>query len=245
MKKIWCLIALFVFASGADLKTQIAKLIKDKTNTQLEVSKVYDLAGSKDLKIVMLESKADKEKMLVLATADGAVIVGLSNVFISENPKDLALLSELYQQTMPPAKKPDPKVLDKFFSTLKSSRYITLTSDSKNKTQTTYIVSDPRCPSCRKELGEVEERLKTGDVKILLVSFLGNESAIKASLIYEKLIGVKNTQEKIKIMKEIYDPNFKPSKRESMISTKQVEKNTADVTGVGIESVPLVHTIKR
>lgn len=107
------------------------------------------------------------------------------------------------------------------------------------------MVLDPRCPGCKKELGEVENKLKDADVKILLVAFLGEESANKASVIYERLIGVKDNAKKLKILREVYNPDFKLTPKDKKLSTKAVMQNNKDVVKAGIQGVPFEHTINK
>ena len=246
MKKIIIfLVALTTFAlADKTFLDKVSTYLSQKTGTKIVAIESYDLKSSPSLKFVILEDVATKSKIPVFATANAQMVLGLSNVLIPSNNDDLTLIQDIYQK-IEGSKAPDPKVLDKFFSSLKQTRYISLKSDLKKPKKTFYMVSDPRCPGCRKELGEIEKKLKEGDVKILLVAFLGEESASKASVIYERLIGVKDNAKKLKIMREVYNPDFALTPKDKKLSTKAVMQNNEDVTKAGIQSVPFEHIINK
>lgn len=246
MKKIIAIfVALFSFAfADKAFLDKVSTYLSQKTGAKINAIESYDLKSSPNVKFVVLEDTASKSKIPVFVTADAQMVLGLSNVLIPSNSEDLTLIQDVYQK-IEGSKAPDPKELDKFFSSLKQTRYISLKSDLKNPKKTFYMVSDPRCPGCRKELGEVEKRLKEGDVKILLVAFLGEESASKASVIYERLIGVKDNAKKLKIMREVYNPDFALTPKDKKLSTKAVMQNNEDVTKAGIQSVPFEHIINK
>ncbi|RDU70140.1 hypothetical protein CQA62_01650 [Helicobacter cholecystus] len=246
MKKLLTLIfalASFAFADKAFLDKASA-YISQKTGQKIIATEAYDLKSTPSIKFVILEDSVSKTKIPVFITSDAKMILGLSNVLIPSDSTDLELIQDTYKK-IEGIKDPDPKALDKFFSSLKQTRYISLKSENKESKKTIYMVSDPRCPGCRKELGEIENKLKEGDVKILLVAFLGEESATKASVIYEKLIGVKDNAKKLKILREVYDPDYKITPKDKKLSTKAVKQNNEDVAKVGIQGVPFEHTINK
>lgn len=241
---IFALMAL-VFANEADYKQKLSKLVSDKIKRNIEIKKVLDLEGSKDLKVAILYDAKEKTEIAVLATKDANIMVGLSNIFLSSNEKDLIILNQAYQETQPKIDPPKPEALDKFFSSLSDDRLISLKSGLKNAKQTFYLVLDPRCPSCNKELSEIPQKLKEGNVKMLLVSFLGQESAYKAQLIYSKMASLKSNEEKLKLMQEVFSPDYqlKPADKKQDIS--KIQKNSEDVVRAGIQSVPFEHIIKK
>lgn len=234
-----------IFANDKDYQDKISKLVSEKTQRDISVKSILPLDGTKNLNIAILYDKKDKAEIAVLATQDGNVIVGLSNIFLSKSEKDLAILTEAYQATQPKIASPSPEVLDQFFSSLSEDRVISLKSTEKDSNQTHYIVSDPRCPACRQELENIQSKLKSGDVKMLLVSFLGEESAHKAKLIYSKVAKIKDDSLKIKIMQEIYNPNYKLTPKDKKQDIKVIEQNSQEVIKTGIQSVPFIHTIKK
>lgn len=246
MKKLLTLIfafASFAFADKAFLD-KVTAYVSEKTGQKIVATQSYDLKSTPNIKFVVLEDSVSKTKIPVFVTSDAQMILGLSNVLIPSNSDDVVLIQDAYKK-IEGIKDPDPKVLDKFFSSLKQTRYISLKSTSKNPKKTIYMVSDPRCPGCRKELGEVENKLKDADVKILLVAFLGKESANKASVIYERLIGVKDNAKKLKIMREVYSPDYTLTPKDKKLSTKAVMQNNEDVAKAGIQGVPFEHAISK
>lgn len=248
MKKIALLslaLSSLIFADDQSYKDKISKLVSEKTQRQISVKDVYSLDGSNDLKVAILYNKEDKAEIAVLATQDGNIVVGLSNIFLSKSDKDLGILENAFKATQPKMTPPDPKALDQFFSSIPDDRVITFTSPNKNANQTYYIVSDPRCPACQKELDDLENKLQTGNVKMILVSFLGEESAYKAKLIYSKLARVEDNTIKIKMMKEIYNPSYRLTPRDKKQDIKMIEQNKQDAINAGVRSVPFIHIIKK
>lgn len=247
MKKLLTLIfalASFAFASNQAFLEKATVFVSQKIGQKITAIEAYDLKSTPNVKFVILEDSVSKTKIPVFITSDAKMILGLSNVLIPGDKQDLELIQDIYKK-VEGIKDPDPKTLDKFFSSLKQTRYITLKSDSKKPKKTIYMVSDPRCPGCRKELGEVENKLKDADVKILLVAFLGEESANKASVIYERLIGVKDNAKKLKIMREVYNPDYVLTPKDKKLSTKAVMQNNEDVAKAGIQGVPFEHAINK
>lgn len=248
MKKIALLslaLSSLVFADDKAYQEKISKLVSEKTQREISVKNVFPLDGSKDLKVAILYDKKDKAEIAVLATQDGNVIVGLSNIFLSKSEKDLAILADAYKATQPKVASPKPEVLDKLFSSIPEDRMITFTSSNKDAKQTYYIISDPKCPACRRELDNLETKLQSGDVKMVLVSFLGQESAYKAKLIYSKLAKVKDNAIKLQMMREIYSPDYRLTPKDKKQDIKMIEQNTEDAAKAGIQSVPFVHIMKK
>lgn len=234
-----------LMANNQAYKDKLGKLISEKTKRDIAVEKVFDFNGSKELKTVILHDKKDDAKIAVLATQDGNIVIGLSNVFLSNNEKDLATLTEAYQLTQPKHTSPKPEVLDKLFSSLSKDRFVHLKSKNKDSKQTFYLVLDPRCPGCRREVGEIPNKLKVGDVKLLFVSFLGEESAYKAKLIYSKVKNIQDDSQKLKMIERIYDPSYQLTSSDKKQDVSMIEQNTQDVSQAGIQSVPFEHIMKK
>lgn len=248
MKKIALLslaLSSLVFANDKDYKDKISKLVSEKTQREISVKNVFPLEGSKDLKVAILYDQKDKAEIAVLATQDGNIVVGLSNIFLSKSEKDLAVLAEAYQATQPKIEPPKPEALDKLFSSIPEDRMITFASTNKDAKQTYYIISDPRCPACRRELENLETKLQSGNVKMILVSFLGEESAYKAKLIYSKLAKISDNTIKLKMMKEIYNPDYRLTPKDKKQDIQMIEQNSEDAIKAGIKSVPFVHIMKK
>ncbi|WP_027327303.1 hypothetical protein [Helicobacter pametensis] len=237
--------ASLMLATSQTYKQKVADLLSKKTQRDIQVKEVLDLDGSKNLKVVILNDKKDKTEIAALATEDGNIIIGLSNIFLSKSDKDLAILAQAYQSTQPKPTPPNPEALNKFFPSIAQDRLISLKSTAKKPKQTFYLVSDPRCPGCRKELDTIQDKLKEGDVKILLVSFLGEESAYKAKLIYDKVAKLKDDRQKLKILQEVFNPDYKLTPKDKTQNIKMIQQNSEDVSKVGIQSVPFVHSIQK
>ncbi|MDR0407793.1 MAG: histidine kinase [Campylobacteraceae bacterium] len=110
----------------------------------------------------------------------------------------------------------------------------------ESKKPTLVVLSDPECSYCREELKNIESRLKTNSIKIILTSF-GELSALeKSALIYEETAKVKTDKQKIAVLKKYYDESSFISKRVSEDKIKNMDELRQKYLKLGLESVPLV-----
>lgn len=72
------------------------------------------------------------------------------------------------------------------------------------KKETIVIFTDPECPYCRNELKNIETRLKSANLKLILTPVHGKSSLEKSVLIYEHMKNAKNDKDKIAIMNKYY-----------------------------------------
>ncbi|MBS9778963.1 MAG: histidine kinase [Campylobacteraceae bacterium] len=117
-------------------------------------------------------------------------------------------------------KKAQQKALRDLYTKEDKANIISLGNDPKK--ETLVIFTDPECPYCRRELKDIENRLKTNNVKLLITTVHGKSSLQKAHLIYDGIKKAKGDDEKIKIMRKYYasDVNLTNEK----IDDKRVEQ---------------------
>ena len=212
--------------------------IKANTNQNIKVLKVQDLKSSPDVKFVLIE--AGDMQVPLFASKDGKVIMGASNVFFTADSSDIGSVGSLMKQS-DSAKRPDNATLQSFFKRINKDEFVVLESTNKKSKKITYIVSDPNCPGCQKELGNIEERLKEGDVYMLLVGFVGQDSPIKSSMIKDRLLDVKDNATKLKVLREVYAPKSAVPSSYANIDIKDIMKINQMVANAGIKSVPFVY----
>nr|QGT50293.1 protein disulfide-isomerase [uncultured Helicobacter sp.] len=240
MKKsgFFLLFALASLTFAASFEQTLQEIIKKNTKQDVKILKIQNLQSTPDVKLVMIQ--AGEMQVPLFASKDGKVIMGVSNVFFSDNENDKGIISNAIKQSQS-AQKPDSARLDTFFKKLSKDDYIILTSNNKNTKKITYIVSDPNCPSCQKELANIQERLKDSDVYMLLVGFVGKDSPMKSSMIKDRLLDSKDNKEKIALLKEVYNPSYKIPSSYLGIDVKEIMNINQKVVEAGIQSVPFIH----
>ncbi|MDR1555143.1 MAG: thioredoxin fold domain-containing protein, partial [Campylobacteraceae bacterium] len=102
------------------------------------------------------------------------------------------------------------------------------------------ILSDPECSYCRKELENIENRLNTNSIKIILTSFRGLSALEKSVLIYEESAKVKTDKQKIAILKKYYDENVSLPQKISEDKIKNMDELRQKYLKLGLESTPLI-----
>lgn len=249
MKKVlFSLFALAIFFGllQAGVEENIVQMLQKQTGKKVSVTEIVSLSSQSNLKIVVIEDLETKYKIPMLATKDGGLVVGLSNVFFSDNEKDAALINKTYEQAQAFNLQQQNSVkLNALFDSIPDDYVISIPSTAKNNQKITYIVSDPSCPHCQDELKQIDSRLKESNVKIIIVGFLGKGSITKAALIQEKIKSVKTPAEKISTLQKIYAPSYQAEGSKDR-EVKKVENITQKILESNlIKFVPYIYEYKK
>lgn len=241
MKKMFfCFLLTSVFCFGASFEDTLKSTIKAHTKQNIKIIKTQDLKSSPDVKFVIIA--VGDMQVPIFASKDGKVIIGVSNVFFAQNSEDMGTLGSALKQIENDSK-PDKATLERFFKQIPKDEYIVLNSP-KNVKKITYIVSDPNCPSCQRELQNIEKHLETSNVYMLIVGFIGQDSPTKASMLRERLLDVKDNKQIISVLREVYTPQSKIPAKYQNIDIKDTMKINQKVMNVGINSVPFIYESK-
>jgi len=106
--------------------------------------------------------------------------------------------------------------------------------------ETLVVFTDPECPYCRQELEQIEERLKTNNIKLIFTPVHDRSSLEKSVLIYNETAKAKSDADKIKIMKKYYDENVKYDQKISDADIKRIEDLKMKYFSAGIKGVPFM-----
>lgn len=243
MKKIiLALLALLVTQiNAASFEDNLANIIKNETKTEVKVISSNDLKGSKDIKLAVVEIVANSQRIPVFATKDGKMVIGLSNILFTENKDDEDLIAKVSKDVMEYSQNAQQMAAGKLIEQLKPEQYITLKSSASNA-KTTFIIADPNCGYCKEEFRNVDERLKTSNVNIVLVGILGQDSVKKAAYGVNKIKSSMSEKDKLNGLKEVFSNNFKAPKT---IDTKAVEETTEFLFKGGvIRGTPFIYEVK-
>ncbi|PAF51262.1 disulfide isomerase [Helicobacter sp. 13S00477-4] len=249
MKKFLAISAVLLFVFSflqANVEQNIIDIVQKQTGKKVSVLKVETLKSNSDLKIAIIEDLDTKYQIPVFTDKDGKILIGLSNVFFSNEKKDAQLVNEVYKDTQAyNTQQQNSITLNNLFESIPDDYVISLPSTTKDNQKIVYIVSDPMCPHCQNELREIDSRLKNANVRMVLVGFLGKKSVVKSALILQKIKSAKNPQDKIQILKQIYATTYDP-KEEPENEMKKVQNITKKISDSGIvKYVPYIYEYRK
>ncbi|MDR1285608.1 MAG: thioredoxin fold domain-containing protein [Campylobacteraceae bacterium] len=134
----------------------------------------------------------------------------------------------------------DELLFDDLAKVYKNETKNNIISLGDNKKPALIILSDPECPYCRQELANIENRLKTNSVKIILTSFRELSALEKSALIYEETAKAKTDKQKIDVLKKYYDENALITQKVSENKIKNMDELRQKYLRLGLESTPLI-----
>ncbi|AFI04613.1 thiol:disulfide interchange protein DsbC [Helicobacter cetorum] len=234
------------------MQSNLKKVVEKQTGKKINVLELKTLKSTSEFKIAVVEDPDTKYHIPLLVSKDGNLVVGLSNLFFSSKDSDVQMVNELNQkiQSFNVAQQNSGK-LNAIFEEIPSDYVIEFpSSDVKNRDKILYIVSDPMCPHCQKELTKLREHLKENTIRMVIVGWLGANSAKKAAIIQEEMTQARargaNIEDKISIIEKVYSTQYdiNAQKEPAGMRTK-VETITKKIFDSGvIKYVPFLYEYK-
>lgn len=242
MKKVFFSVFCFVsFSFSASFEETVKSLIEKQTDTKVNVVMTKDFKDNKNLKIAVIEIENNAQQLPILATKDGSMIVGISNIFFTSSSSDESIVKDIADKILENNKNSQQKAASGIIKELKPEQYVSIQSNTNSK-KTYFIVSDPNCGYCRDELKNIDEKLKTHNVNLVPVGMLGEDSAKKSAYILSKVSSNMNSKDKVKLLREVYSNNFKSPKN---IDVSKVSETTKFIFSTGIiNGVPFIYEDK-
>ena len=238
---LWLAICASV-ALSASFENKLTALIKQRTSQDVKVLSVQDLKSSESLKLVIVQT--GDLKVPLFATSDASLVFGATNVFFSQDLTDSVDVANFIKQTQGNNQKADSKDIAKLFQSLKDHEMVMLPS-SNQSSKITYIIADPNCPGCQKEIQSLQSRLKDSNVYVVLVGFLGKDSALKSSMLRERLAALPDTQAKLALLQEVFKKGYElPAKYQNDDFSDILNLNER-VSAAGVKSVPYIYERER
>lgn len=233
---------------AASFEENLTKVLS-QTGHKVKIIASKTLVGMNDMRIVNVEfsNATGAQRTPFLATADGKGAVIFNALFFSANkeqndPIIESMLSEI--DTFNQSKK--NAQLNALFESFPAERFVEIPAKKSGVTQTTIIVSSPDCPYCREELANLDKRLLTSNVKMIIVPLNGQESYVRAQILVNELQKADTTAHKIEILKKIYAANYQIPEKQKKIDTSFVAQNAEMVFKSGlIRSVPYIHIMNQ
>lgn len=245
MKKIVMSLVLLgaglISVNAASFEQNLINLIEKQTQTKVKIISQSNLKASKDLKFVVIEIANNAQQIPLFATKNGDMIIGLSNIFFTAQNTDEELIGKKVAEIESHNENSQTIAAGALIKQLKPEQFITLKSKAKNA-KTTFIIADPNCGYCKEEFRNIDERLKTQNVNVVLVGILGEDSLKKSASVVSKIKSADSQNSKLNALKEVFSNSFKAPKS---IDTTAV-KETSDFlfkSGV-IRGVPYIYEDK-
>lgn len=225
---------------SGELENGVQNLMKTKANMDIKVVKTVDINSG--LKFVIAEDKSGMQFPL-LATSNGDTVTTFSREFITSNDALMQKISTNLQQMSDANQKQTDKQAQNLYKQIPANGVLKL---DNGKSKTIVIVSDPECPYCRNELANLETKLKDANVYMIFAPVHGKSAFVKSDLIYQKAAKAKTNEEKIKIIKEYYNPNVKLTDKEMAMQPVITEKNADIIFKSGIvKGVPFIFDLSK
>lgn len=227
--------------NAASFEQNLINLIEKETATKVKIISKSDLKSSKDLKFVIIELEGNMQRIPLFATKNGDMIIGLSNIFLTSAKADEDLVAKNSAELQEYNESAQTRAAGALIEQLKPEQYITLKSSAKNA-PTTFIVADPNCGYCKEEFRNIDERLKTQNVNMVMVGILGEDSLKKAASVMGKVKSSDSEKKKLNALKEVFSNTFKAPK--SIDSSKIKETSDFLFKGGVIRGVPYIYEAK-
>lgn len=238
MKKT-ALLLLSLSLCYADFDTNFKQEIKKLAGIDTQIVSKNKLESFKNSYFVIAKTPSGRN-FPVIVDEGGKYFIGLNNV-ANFSQKDSNLIQQELQKASQENKDIQDKALNEAFKQFKSSDFLFLEGSKKNL-PTKIVVTDPECPYCRKHLDNIEEELKSANLKLIFapIPSHGEIALIKSQIIMNQAPKLKSTKEKVKLLREYYR-DMKLSATELKTDYKPVEsiRNRVFDTEL-VEAVPLV-----
>ncbi len=127
------------------------------------------------------------------------------------------------------------KELSSLYKKEEKQNILVLGNDPKKETLVKF--TDPECPFCGKEVAEIEEKLKTYNLKYIFTPVHDRSSLEKSILIYKQAGAAKTLDEKIKIVKKYFNGSVDEKVTDEEVA--RVEKIRKKYFSAGLQGVPL------
>lgn len=219
-KTIFCIFLLnFLFASdfNSNLLSSIKKAGIKGSIKILQVQKIHSL---NDINLVKL-SIDNKVQNLFLVNSDGSSFTTFPAMIQLSDENDEKNVIAMVQNLQDEQNKIAQQEVLKILKTIDDSRFLTIQSFYKDNKKTIYIISDPECPYCRKDMDKIVKWLRNAHVKILFAPVHGKSAYTKSALMLQesKKFKPSNQDELIKILQKYYDE--KKVVKDSDVTDKQ------------------------
>ncbi|MGP1450161.1 MAG: thiol peroxidase [Wolinella sp.] len=221
----------------------LAKNIAEAARVDAKVISHITLSSLNNLKLALVQT-SDGNLFPIYASEDGMSFVGFTPV-MKLSDKDSSQVDGMMEELnklQAKRESEDQVKLVKLFSEIPGDRTLLIKSSSRNAKKTLVIVSDPECPYCKRELDEIEERLKEANIRMIFAPVHDDSAYIKSQLIMNeaKKLKADDSKGRIEIMRK-YFGDVKLSETDAKIDFSMIKANAEQIFKSGlIRGVPFV-----
>ena len=240
--------------STVNVTSEIEKTIKEATKQEMKIVEIKKLESFNKFLFVRLETLGGKQ-IPVYISSDGKSFIGFSQILYTPSEKDNTVISGVLQEITVANKKLEAAEIEKsaeenagkaqnLFNSFTEDRFVLLLSSDPAVTKTIIIVTDPDCPYCKQELNQIENRLRTANIKLIFAPVHDDRAFVKSELIMKETAEVNTIEEKIAIVRKYYIdmPLTQEQMQTDMTKTKD---NAQKLFSSGIvKGVPFIHEVE-
>lgn len=244
MKKLPLLaLSLASLLFAGEFETNLAQSVQKAAQVEVKVLSSTSLSSLNNLRLAIIQA-SDGSQFPLYASSDGKSFIGFSPL-MSLSPEDVgrvdALMEELKGAQMRQSAE-EKATLSKLFASLPKERFLFLPSSDKSVKKSLIVVSDPDCPYCKQELGNIEERLKSANIKIIFAPVHDDTAFIKSQLIMDEAKKLKESDVKGKVaLLKKYFEKIELSEAQKKTDISKIKDNAAKIFGTGIiTGVPFI-----
>lgn len=228
MKKIAILFGATILSYAAS-NEQIVSYFKDRidrNDVTIEVKK-REKSGVEGIESVKLLVKGEGgEQVLHVFTKDNLIFPDIIDIKSKKSYLQEAENKELLTSIGKEIAKED------------KNNFVYLGND-KNK-ETLIVFTDPECPYCKKKIDTIEDGLKTYNFKIIFTPVHELTSFQKSAIIYKKTKDAKTDEQKIKILKQYFEPEVKVDENVDEAEILKIQLLKEKYFALGMQGVPFI-----
>lgn len=238
-RAIFLTLALGSLSFATTMEENLQSAIKKVAGVDIKVITSKEIK-SMGVNLVIAQAP-DGSKFPIYASKDGTSFIGFSSVM--GFPDEEMRLVQIELDTIAKANQGAMKEqTSKLFASLPKERFLFLPSSDKSVKKSLIVVSDPDCPYCKQELGNIEERLKSANIKIIFAPVHDDTAFIKSQLIMDEAKKLKESDVKGKVaLLKKYFEKIELSEAQKKTDISKIKDNAAKIFGTGIiTGVPFV-----
>jgi len=229
---------LSITANADAFEDSLSEIMTKNVGMEIKVVEKTELSNWSGVFFTIIESKTNGQRFPLFASKDGKSVIGYSNLMITPSKEDETKIGNMLNAAKEYNEKSKDGAIKELFAKLDKDSFIALGDPKK---PSIIVVSDPECPYCRKELANINERLKEKSIKLVLAPVHDKSAFVKSELIYKEAAKAKDDAAKIKILNKYFDEKAKVDAKDMSMATPITDKNKETIFSSGlIRGVPFI-----
>ncbi|NLK66934.1 MAG: hypothetical protein GX282_05595 [Campylobacteraceae bacterium] len=218
-----------------------------KKEGNVKIISVDELKSLNGLKFVVADVNGDSTPFFV--SSDGKNALGFPSFTLVSDDKDRQIIEDRMTELKAELRAEQEKIAYELIKTIPEDRFIHINSFDKNNKFVTYMVTDPECPHCVKEISKMVKWLRNANVKLIFAPVHGKSAYTKSAIMLKeaKKIGPDNQEAIMKLLEKYYTPDTQVSDDEATEEERlMVLEDAKKLFSKGvIKSVPFSFTVEK